>query len=62
MPPGITLREAIRKWEAKTGVSPQEATEVNLVCQLPNPLMQLDNEINAFENCEKLSLSTNAIV
>ncbi len=38
MPPGITLREAIRKWEAKTGVSPQEATEVNLVCQLPNPL------------------------
>ena len=60
--PGISLREAIRRWEAKSGISPQEATEVALMCQLPNPLEKLDNEINQFENCEKLSLSTNAII
>ena len=59
--PGISLREAIRKWEQKSGITPQEATEVNLICQLPNPLERLDNEINQFENCEKLSLSTNMI-
>ena len=56
------MREAIRKWEAKHGISPQEATEVALYCQLPNPIEKLDNEINQFENCEKLSLSTNAII
>ena len=60
--PGISLREAIRRWEQKNGISPQEATEVNLMCQLPNPLEKLDNEINQFENCEKLSLSTNSII
>ena len=60
--PGISLREAIRRWEAKSGISPQEATEVALMCQLPNPIEKLDNEINQFENCEKLSLSTNAII
>jgi len=58
----ISLREAIRRWETKTGISPQEATEVQLMCQLPQPLERLDNEINQFENCEKLSLSTNAII
>mmetsp|Transcript_45104 Transcript_45104/g.59796 ORF Transcript_45104/g.59796 Transcript_45104/m.59796 type:complete len:193 (-) Transcript_45104:151-729(-) len=60
--PGISLREAIRRWEAKSGISPQEATEVSLICQLPSPIEKLDNEINQFENCEKLSLSTNAIL
>ena len=59
--PAISLREAIRKWEQKTGITPQEATEVNLICQLPNLLERLDNEINQFENAEKLSLSTNSI-
>ena len=61
MSKAISLREAIRRWETSTGLSPQEATEVNLMCQLPNPLERLDNEINQFENCEKLSLSTNSI-
>ena len=59
--PGITMREAIRKWELKTGMSPQEAVEVNLVCQLPNLIERLDQDINQFENCEKMSLSTNSI-
>ena len=59
--PGVSLREAIRRWEAKSGITPQEATEVQLWCMLPNPIEKLDNEINQFENCEKLSLSTNAI-
>ena len=56
------MREAIRRWEQKHGIPPQEATEVSLICQLPNPLEKLDNEINQFESCEKLSLSTNAII
>ena len=55
----LTLKEAIRRWEAKTGQTPNEATEVSLICQLPNSLEKLDNEINQFESCEKLSLSTN---
>ena len=59
--PGITMREAIRKWEQKTGMAPPDATEVNLVCVLPNLIERLDQEINQFENCEKLSLSTNSI-
>jgi len=44
--PGISLREAIKRWEAKHGITPQEATEVSLICQLPNPIEKLDNEIN----------------
>ena len=32
-----------------------------MICQLPNLLERLDNEINQFENAEKLSLSTNSI-
>ena len=59
--PGVSLREAIRRWEAKSGITPQEATEVNLTCMLPNQIEKLDNEINQFENCEILRLSTNAI-
>ena len=31
--PGISLREAIRRWEQKNGISPQEATEVSLECE-----------------------------
>lgn len=55
------MREAIRRWEQKYNMAPQEATEVLLMCQLPNLIEKLDQEINQFENCEKLSLSTNAI-
>lgn len=59
--PGITCKEAVRRWEQRTGMSPAEATEVSLICQLPNPLDRMDDTLNQFENCTKLSLSTNAI-
>ena len=59
--PGLSCREAIRQWEQKTGLSPAEAMEVNLMCELPNPIDRLDESVNVFPNCEKLSFSTNDI-
>ena len=57
---GTSCKEAIRKWEEKTGVPPVEATEVSLIGQVP-PMDRIDDSLNEFENCVKLSLSTNAI-
>ena len=59
--PGLSCREAIRRWEQKTGISPSEAKEVSLICQLPSPIDRLDDSINQFEQVTKLSLSTNSI-
>ena len=56
----ISCREAIKRWEAKSGITPGEATEVSLINQVP-PLDRLDDSLNQFENATKLSLSTNAI-
>ena len=61
MPNGLSLREAIRMWEQKHGLIPNETLDVNLMCQLPTPVDRLDESINQFEVCEKLCLSTNAI-
>ena len=61
MPVGLSLRDAIRAWEQKTGLLPNETTDINLMCQLPTPIDRLDESINLLENCEKLCLSTNAI-
>ena len=55
-----SCKDAIRKWEAATGQVPAEATEVKLICQLP-PMDKMDESLNQFEACIKLSLSTNAI-
>ncbi len=57
---GTSCREAIQKWERKTGIPPAEATEVSLIGQIP-PMDRIDDSLNQFENCIKLSLSTNAI-
>ena len=57
---GTSCREAIRKWEEKSGTPPAEATEVSLIGQVP-PIDRIDDSLNQFENCVKLSLSTNAI-
>ncbi len=46
MPNGLSLREAIRMWEQKYGLSPGEVTDVNLMCQLPIPIDRLDESIN----------------
>ena len=57
---GTSCRDAIRNWEAKTGQVAAEATEVSLICQIPF-IERMDEALNQLENCEKLSLSTNAI-
>ena len=60
LPAPTTCKQAIKNWEEKNGESPAEAREVSLIGQIP-PLQKLDESINQFENCTKLSLSTNAI-
>ena len=55
-----SCRDAIKKWEEKTGVAPAEAEEVSLIGQIP-PMDRIDDSLNQFENAVKLSLSTNAI-
>ena len=57
---GTSCRDAIRKWEEKNGIPPAEGTEVSLIGQIP-PMDRIDDSLNQFENCVKLSLSTNAI-
>ena len=61
MPGGISVREAIRKWEQKNGIAPNEAIDVNLTCFLPQPIDRLDESINTLLMVEKLSLATNEI-
>ena len=55
-----TCREAIKKWEEKNGTPPADASEVSLIGQVP-PMDRIDDSLNQFENCVKLSLSTNSI-
>jgi len=60
MSKATSCKDAIKKWEANTGLVPAEAIEVKLICQLP-PIDKMDESLNQFEACVKLSLSTNAI-
>ncbi|XP_043994517.1 dynein axonemal light chain 1 isoform X2 [Gambusia affinis] len=55
-----TLKEALAKWEEKSGEKPSEAKEVKLYGLIP-PIEKMDNSLNALVLCEKLSLATNAI-
>jgi Leucine-rich repeat (LRR) protein len=57
---GTSIREAIKKWEAATGKKPDEADEVKLNGMIP-PIDKMDEHLNVFENCTKLSLSSNQI-
>ena len=41
-------------------MKPEEATEVKLIGLRP-PIDRMDENLNVFENCTKLSLSTNSI-
>uniref|UniRef100_A0A7S3SAH7 Dynein axonemal light chain 1 n=1 Tax=Strombidinopsis acuminata TaxID=141414 RepID=A0A7S3SAH7_9SPIT len=58
--PATSCKEAIKKWEAANNMSPSEATEARLYCQIP-PMDKMDDSLNQFENVTRLSLSTNAI-
>lgn len=60
MSKGTTIKEALAKFEEKTGQKASEATEVKLCAQLP-PIEKMDASLSTLVNCEKLSLSTNCI-
>uniref|UniRef100_A0A4W3JY94 Dynein axonemal light chain 1 n=1 Tax=Callorhinchus milii TaxID=7868 RepID=A0A4W3JY94_CALMI len=64
MPPrqakATTIKEALIKWEERTGQKANEATEVKLYGQIP-PIEKMDASLSMLTNCEKLSLSTNCI-
>ncbi|XP_061842902.1 dynein axonemal light chain 1 [Nerophis lumbriciformis] len=57
---GTTVKDALAKWEEKTGEKCAEATVVKLYNQIP-PIEKLDNTLNKIPKCEKLCLSTNCI-
>ncbi|XP_077477281.1 dynein axonemal light chain 1 [Stigmatopora argus] len=57
---GTTIKDALTKWEEKTGEKCGEAKVIRLYGQIP-PIEKLDNALNKIPCCEKLSLSTNCI-
>uniref|UniRef100_A0A1A8PM60 Dynein axonemal light chain 1 n=1 Tax=Nothobranchius pienaari TaxID=704102 RepID=A0A1A8PM60_9TELE len=56
----MALKEALSRWEKKTGEKASEAKEIKLYGQIP-PIVELDPSLSTLTNCEKLSLSTNCI-
>ncbi|XP_076011967.1 dynein axonemal light chain 1-like [Genypterus blacodes] len=56
----MTVKEALAKWEEKTGVKVSEAKEIKLYDQIP-PIEKMDTSLSELTSCEKLSLSTNSI-
>lgn len=60
MSKATSIKEAIARFEEKTGEKASEALEVKLNGQTP-PVEKMDAALNLLTNCEKLSLSTNMI-
>ncbi|CAK8692861.1 dynein axonemal light chain 1 [Clavelina lepadiformis] len=60
MSKGTSIKEALAKWEEKSGQKATEATEVKLYQQLP-PIEKMDASLSTLSKCEKLSISTNCI-
>ncbi|ESN94408.1 hypothetical protein HELRODRAFT_69195, partial [Helobdella robusta] len=57
---GISVKEALIKWEDKTGSKSSEAVKVELYASIP-PIDRLDASISTLTACQQLSLSTNCI-
>eukprot|EP00944_MAST-04C_sp_MAST-4C-sp1_P002669 g2669.t1 len=55
-----TCAKALQAWAAKEETPLEDAKVVKLYAQIP-PINKLDNSLNQLVNCERLSLSTNAI-
>ncbi|XP_044515374.1 dynein axonemal light chain 1-like [Gracilinanus agilis] len=53
-----TIKEALVRWEEKSGQKPSEAKEAKLYAQIP-PVEKMDASLSMLVNCKKLSLSTN---
>ncbi|XP_061597845.1 dynein axonemal light chain 1 isoform X2 [Cololabis saira] len=60
MAKATSVKEALNKWEEKSGQKAAEATEIKLYAQVP-PIEKMDASLSTLGNCEKLSLSTNCI-
>ncbi|XP_041070645.1 dynein light chain 1, axonemal [Carcharodon carcharias] len=60
MAKATTIKEALAKWEERSGEKAAEAVEVKLYGQVP-PIEKMDASLSTLSNCEKLSLSTNCI-
>ncbi|KAJ8291197.1 hypothetical protein GJAV_G00022510 [Gymnothorax javanicus] len=60
MAKATTIKEALVKWEEKSGEKVGEATAVKLYAQIP-PIEKMDASLSTLTSCEKLSLSTNCI-
>uniref|UniRef100_A0A3P8U9Z1 Dynein axonemal light chain 1 n=1 Tax=Cynoglossus semilaevis TaxID=244447 RepID=A0A3P8U9Z1_CYNSE len=57
---GTTVKEALTKWEEKTGEKASESLSIKLYGQIP-PIERMDASVSTLTNCQKLSLSTNCI-
>uniref|UniRef100_A0A2K5QEK6 Dynein axonemal light chain 1 n=1 Tax=Cebus imitator TaxID=2715852 RepID=A0A2K5QEK6_CEBIM len=55
-----TIKEALARWEEKTGQRPSEAKEIKLYAQIP-PIEKMDASLSTLANCEILSLGRNNI-
>ncbi|KAL4623844.1 dynein light chain 1, axonemal [Arapaima gigas] len=55
-----TIKEALARWEEKSGEKASEAKAVKLYSQIP-PVEKMDAALSTLVNCERLSLSTNCI-
>ncbi|XP_016887132.1 dynein axonemal light chain 1 isoform X1 [Cynoglossus semilaevis] len=60
MAKGTTVKEALTKWEEKTGEKASESLSIKLYGQIP-PIERMDASVSTLTNCQKLSLSTNCI-
>jgi dynein light chain 1 len=58
--PGMSCKEAIRRFEEKNECSAAEAKHVRMTGMVPS-IEKLDENLNTLEACEKLSISTNMI-
>ena len=58
MSKATTCKDAMKRWEANTGLTPVEGIDVKLNCMLP-PIEKMGEELMAFSNATRLSLSTN---
>ncbi|XP_034531824.1 dynein light chain 1, axonemal [Notolabrus celidotus] len=60
MAKATTVKDALAKWEEKSGEKGSEATAIKLYAQVP-PIEKMDSALSTLTKCEKLSLSTNCI-
>ncbi len=59
-PGGTTIKEALTKWEEKSGQKAAEAKDVRINGIFP-PIEKMDASLSTLVNVERLSLSTNMI-